>query len=1234
MKKYILILAAFVIASTAMGANVNYPMSVSGPLDSLWTVRIYRPSATVLDSFRMKETSVGSGWIKTDTTIVLNSDLLYTFKYRWFWGAWRLNSAATRSQNTSEAITPISGYYASAKAITDSVSTKAAMVTAFLDADTTAHTAANTVGAALNASKVKTSYLPSVTAGASGGVFIAGSNAATSITTSLTVPHIIGFVDSVTGAGRVQTLDSNAIASNSFADATKHMIGLHADSGTSKTITANQNVNVAQWLGSTAPGATGSITVAHVSTLDTSAIASNSWSDAAKHMIAIHADSANIPLRTWNLPYNTSFTVGSMGDSANNNGFYGAAGGGGGIAAVDVWNVPMSTSFTAGSLGDSVKNGRGFNAAKAIHDSTTSAPSGFASWTAPLTSGQTTTAATSATPTVTVGSLGSLDFTSAMKTSLNNATPVASLSGDFSATMKTSLGTAITSNTTSANDVVRAIYLYKWDSTGVGADTTHTITTTGSVTLADALKKLYLRPAITVASIFNGTDIYDADTTTHPTYNSKMFKDLWNHTQPTLFASKSDLGHTIWTYPIDTGGGTTTANAGYHLYNVATGSSSSNWTNAQRDSVLNAILDASWAAKGWTKPATRVLTAGTNITAITIAADQAVNVTKLDGVALSTHAAGMIPADVRDWIGSTAPGSAGSMTVATATNVTNLGGVAAATALNNATPVVSIGSGGLSNASIASDARIGVDWNKISNPSATVSLVNTSVAPVTLTTGAYTTAGNAVWKIPRDTSNSHTGMFGYNVDAQISLAGGTSGGWSSAEKDSMLAGLWRQNGTGANIWSNNIGFDFGNIINKTATNAFTNTTFNIPSTTQMTLAATQGQYAPAKAGDQMALTMAAIKLVADTNWAGNHLTNRALLGTQTVTIPEVVKLDSIKTPDSTVTFPRYFNQTSIQAGTGHVTATNDGGTGGSCSFGDTLAMLLQNQGTLRDSVHVVNSLIQSYHLATRDTLHKIDSAVTNGLVGLTGNWLKNDDSLKIRAWVLNALQVDYDLPGTIGGNIGNVDAPVSSIEGPAGNGAFTRNVVVVDTSTHPNMTIYHAQVSVNNSAETLNKPPLYTNNLGTVTFNLDAGQWKYIVTAAGYADTRKTVTTSGAGTDTVKIYWSAGGRTPISWYVSKPTGWGWASPKISIQLVSVHDSLLHVGDTLITANYGMTVDTTGSYAGYVTIPLYPNSAFTNDSTYYKVTERDSRNNLLIATYKFRVPASDTAISVTSLTKWK
>ena len=74
------------------------------------------------------------------------------------------------------------------------------------DALVTIYTAAQTLDttdAVADAIKAKTDYLPSATAGAAGGVFIAGSNAATSITTALTANvtgNLSGSVGSVTGA--------------------------------------------------------------------------------------------------------------------------------------------------------------------------------------------------------------------------------------------------------------------------------------------------------------------------------------------------------------------------------------------------------------------------------------------------------------------------------------------------------------------------------------------------------------------------------------------------------------------------------------------------------------------------------------------------------------------------------------------------------------------------------------------------------------------------------------------------------------------------------------------------------------------------------------------------------------------------------------------------------------------------------------------------------------------------
>lgn len=81
----------------------------------------------------------------------------------------------------------------------------------------------------VGAIKTKTDFLPSATAGAAGGVFIAGANAATSITTALTANiignvtgNLSGSVGSVTGAvgsvtGAVGSVAAGGIAAASFA---------------------------------------------------------------------------------------------------------------------------------------------------------------------------------------------------------------------------------------------------------------------------------------------------------------------------------------------------------------------------------------------------------------------------------------------------------------------------------------------------------------------------------------------------------------------------------------------------------------------------------------------------------------------------------------------------------------------------------------------------------------------------------------------------------------------------------------------------------------------------------------------------------------------------------------------------------------------------------------------------------------------------------------------------------
>lgn len=95
--------------------------------------------------------------------------------------------------------------------------------------------------------KVKTDFLPSATAGAAGGVFIAGTNAATSITTALTANitgNLSGSVGSVTGAVGSVTGNVGGSVVGSVASVT----------GAVGSVTGNVGGNVTGSVGSVAAG--------------------------------------------------------------------------------------------------------------------------------------------------------------------------------------------------------------------------------------------------------------------------------------------------------------------------------------------------------------------------------------------------------------------------------------------------------------------------------------------------------------------------------------------------------------------------------------------------------------------------------------------------------------------------------------------------------------------------------------------------------------------------------------------------------------------------------------------------------------------------------------------------------------------------------------------------------------------------------------------------------------------
>ena len=94
----------------------------------------------------------------------------------------------------------------------------------------------------------KTNYLPSVTAGAAGGVFIAGVNAATTFTT-LTVVGAVTFQSTFTTTGATVMTGGQTISGTSNFPQSGDTYGIAKSSGTGVTLISNQNVNVNQWGG-------------------------------------------------------------------------------------------------------------------------------------------------------------------------------------------------------------------------------------------------------------------------------------------------------------------------------------------------------------------------------------------------------------------------------------------------------------------------------------------------------------------------------------------------------------------------------------------------------------------------------------------------------------------------------------------------------------------------------------------------------------------------------------------------------------------------------------------------------------------------------------------------------------------------------------------------------------------------------------------------------------------------
>jgi hypothetical protein len=137
----------------------------------------------------------------------------------------------------------------------DAAGVRAAIGLASANLDTQLGAIDDAVDTEVAAIKTKTDFLPSATAGASGGVFIAGTNAATTITTALTTTftgNLTGSVGSVATNGiTAASIATDAIGAAEIASDAGTELGTANWATTTRVLTAGTNIALAKGTGVT-----------------------------------------------------------------------------------------------------------------------------------------------------------------------------------------------------------------------------------------------------------------------------------------------------------------------------------------------------------------------------------------------------------------------------------------------------------------------------------------------------------------------------------------------------------------------------------------------------------------------------------------------------------------------------------------------------------------------------------------------------------------------------------------------------------------------------------------------------------------------------------------------------------------------------------------------------------------------------------------------------------------------
>jgi len=230
--------------------------------------------------------------------------------------------------------------------------------------------------------------------------------------------------------------------------------------------------------------------------------------------------------------------------------------------------------------------------------------------------------------------------------------------------------------------------------------------------------------------------------------------------------------------------------------------------------------------------------------------------------------------------------------------------------------------------------------------------------------------------------------------------------------------------------------------------------------------------------------------------------------------------------------------------------------------------------------------------------------------------------------VWDELQSGHTTAGTFGKFL---DTEVSSVSSPAGDGAFSIVWVLIDSSASPDTTLRAAPLYINNVAQS--SQPLFqlTDNDGEASFNLDADDWVIFTTEPGYSNNIDTFTVTGAGTDTLFVFRTAGSLTQVAFDLREANGSFLSGAFVRVELVSVNDSLLSDGTDYIFTP--VVSETEANSSGLAIVDMYPNSIFTNDSTFWEITIYNRRRGGRKQEYRMRVSVSDTVVYPQFLTRW-